>query len=108
MSFLESIGYRTRDCGTALEALQIMNEEPVDLLFTDVVLPGDFNGAQLARAAQEAHEGLAVLYTSGYTENAIVHHGRLDVGVHLVEKPFTRDVLARRVHAALGPARSRR
>ncbi|MCA9659425.1 MAG: response regulator [Myxococcales bacterium] len=101
---LEGLGYATLDCGNAAAALEILRGPArVDLLFTDVVLPGDVNGAQLAAEAARLRPGLAVLYTSGYTENAILHHGRLDPGIQLLEKPFTKDALARRIHAALAP-----
>ena len=106
--FLRGFGYRTLDCGTAEEALRILTSDAqVDLLFSDVVLPDGMNGAALVRAALELRPDLAVLYTSGYTENAIFHHGRLDAGVHLIEKPFTRDGLARRISSVLAEHRAK-
>jgi len=108
VEFLRSLGYQTLDCGDAEEALAILRgATQVDVLFTDVVLPGGVNGAQLASDAMSLRPSLVVLYTSGYTENAILHHGRFDENVHLVEKPFTRDVLARRLFAAIHPVRLR-
>ena len=76
----------------------------IDLLFTDVIMPGGLNGPQLAAAARSARPGLPVLYTSGYTENAIVHHGRLDPGVHLLNKPYRRNELACKIRQVLAAA----
>ncbi|GEM_PF-1741349 len=99
---VESLGYGTLEAGCAREALeQIKSAEHIDLLFTDVVLPGGMNGVELARAAQKIKPNLHVLYTSGYTANAIVHHGRLESGIHLLEKPYSREELARRIRLAL-------
>ena len=74
---------------------------PIDLLFTDVVMPGPLRGPELARRARERLPGLAVLFTSGYAENAIVHGGRLDRGVELLSKPYTREALARKIRHVL-------
>src|SRR5690606_27197910 len=71
-------------------ALQILERhQNVDLLFTDVGLPGGMNGRQLANLAQQRHPGMKVLFTTGYARNAIIHDGRLDAGVQLITKPFT-------------------
>ena len=105
---LQRLGYRTVDFATAAEALHYLDGgDPVDVLFTDVVLSGEMNGPELAREAVARRPDLTVLYTSGYTENAIVHQGRLDPGIQLVEKPFTRESLGRQVHAALSTKRER-
>jgi PAS domain S-box-containing protein len=99
---VESLGYRTVSAADADEALRAIETEPaIDLLFTDVIMPGRMNGRQLASAASEIRPGLKVLYTSGYTENAIVHHGRLDAGVLLLAKPYRRADLARMIRTAL-------
>ena len=74
---------------------------PIDLLFTDVVMPGPLRSPELARKARERLPGIAVLFTSGYTENAIVHGGRLDAGVELLSKPYTREALALKLRQVL-------
>jgi CheY-like chemotaxis protein len=84
------------------EALAIIRRrDDIDLLFTDAVMPGGMNGRQLADAVLSIRPGVRVLYTSGYSENAIVHHGRLDPGVHLLGKPYRRSELAAKVREAL-------
>jgi CheY-like chemotaxis protein len=75
---------------------------PFDLLFTDVIMPGGMTGRQLADAVAKLRPGMKVLYTSGYTDNAIVHHGRLDEGVLLLTKPYRKSQLALMVRQALG------
>jgi CheY-like chemotaxis protein len=99
---LRSLGYRVLDADCGASALQIVERrEDIELLFTDVVMPGGMSGRALADAARRLRPGLRVLYTSGYTENAIVHHGRLDAGVMLLAKPYRRAELARAIRAAL-------
>ena len=99
---ISRFGYRTLAASNAAEALAIINgDERIDLLFTDVIIPGGMNGRQLATEALKRRPGLKVLYTSGYTENAIVHHGRLDAGVLLLAKPYLSSDLARMIRTAL-------
>ena len=81
----------------------IQQRDDIDLLFTDVVMPGGMDGRQLADAARGLRASLRVLYASGYTENAIVHHGRLDAGARLLSKPYGRSELDRAIRAALSP-----
>jgi PAS domain S-box-containing protein len=100
---LHDLGYRVITARNGAQAMDALRQHPdIDLLFTDVMMPGNMNGRQLADAAVALRPGLRVLYTSGYTENAIIHHGRLDPGIHLLNKPYTRAALARKLRAALG------
>ena len=102
---LRAMGYRVIEAASGADALRLIEQgEPIDLLFTDVVMPGGMSGRELADAALRLRPGLPVLYTSGYTENAIVHHGRLDAGVLLLPKPHRRADLARAVRTALEKA----
>ncbi len=100
---LHSLGYKTIAAADSREALaQVDGGEPFDLLFTDVVMPGGMSGRELADAVGKRRPGTKVLYTSGYTDNAIVHHGRLDAGVLLLTKPYRKPQLAQMVRLALG------
>jgi PAS domain S-box-containing protein len=99
---LEALGYRTLAAGDGPEGLKLIGAHPeIALLFSDVMLPGGMTGADLAREAEKLRPGLKVLFMSGYTRNAIVHHGRLDPGVELIEKPFRRAKLALKVRQIL-------
>ena len=99
---LESLGYQVMAAEDGQQALDILDGGAAfDLLLTDVVLSGPLSGRQVADAALSRRPGLKVLYMSGYTENAIVHHGRLDPGVRLLHKPFRLADLARKVRESL-------
>ena len=98
---LKHLGYEVVTAVNSTEALQALDSSPeVALILTDVVLPGA-NGAELARQARTLRADLKVMYMSGYTENAIVHDGKLDPGVQLLQKPFTRLQLAQKLHQTL-------
>ena len=102
MTQIENLGYTTLEAANASDALRIIDDVPaIDLLFTDVIMPGTMNGRQLVDEALKRRPGLKTLYTSGYTENAIVHHGRLDSGVLLLAKPYRKSELARMIRLAL-------
>lgn len=102
VSQLELFGYQVHTAVDGPAALELIKQGiEVDLLFTDVVMPNGMSGRELADAAQQQRPGLRVLYTSGYTENSIVHHGRLDSGVLLLSKPYNRDELAQKIRQAL-------
>lgn len=98
---LRNLGYIVTTASDGAAALDALKKGPFDLLFTDVILPGTLNGPRLAEAAQELQPGIRVLYASGYSENAIVHHGRLDAGVELISKPYSQPTLARRLRQIL-------
>ena len=99
---LESLGYATLSAHDAASALALLDGGAhFDLVFTDVIMPGGMNGAQLAHEIERRRPGAKVLYTSGYTENAIFHHGRLDPGVTLLAKPYRKSDLARKIREAL-------
>lgn len=107
---LRELGYRVRDAHDGASALQLFENEPdgtFDLLFTDVVMPG-MTGSELADQVRQAQPEIKVLYTSGYTRNAIVHGGRLDDGVEMISKPFTYQALARKVADVLDQGRTGR
>jgi CheY-like chemotaxis protein len=100
---LRELGYRVIEAHDGPSALRLLERQEgrVDLLFSDVVLPGGMNGANVAEEARKLRPGLKVLFTTGYARNAIVHHGRLDPGVELITKPFSYADLAARVRDML-------
>jgi two-component system cell cycle sensor histidine kinase/response regulator CckA len=104
---LGGAGYTTLAFGSADQALEALGQgdRSIDLLLTDVMLPGALQGHDLARAVLASQPGLPVLYISGYTRDALVHAGRLDEGVNLLEKPFTGEALAAMVRAVLDQPR---
>nr|WP_307437781.1 response regulator [Labrys monachus] len=105
---LSDLGYRVLKAKDAQSGLAIVESGmPVDLLFTDVVMPGPLRSPELARKARERLPNIAVLFTSGYTDNAIVHGGRLDEGIELLSKPHTREALARKIRHVLRHNRQR-
>jgi PAS domain S-box-containing protein len=98
---LTELGYRVLQADGAAAALKLIDAHPeIQLLFTDVVMP-ETNGRKLADEALRRRPGLKVLFTTGYTRNAVVHNGVLDAGVHLIGKPFTIEELAVRVREVL-------
>ena len=102
VSLLSSLGYQIMEAATGAAALeQLGSTTRVNLLLTDVMLAGGINGRELATEVKRRAPGIQVLYMSGYTENAIVHHGRLDADAELLQKPFRRADLARAVRKAL-------
>jgi CheY-like chemotaxis protein len=105
---LQALGYSTVAVGDGGAALAYVESgQPFDLLFTDVVMPGGMTGCQLGDEVARRQPGTGILYTSGYTENAIVHRGRLGEGVLLLTKPYRKSELTRMVRLALEDAHSR-
>jgi PAS domain S-box-containing protein len=99
---LRRMGYTVSEAADGPSALRKIAESgSIDLLFTDVIMPGGMTGRQLSDRVKETHPEIKVLFTSGYTENSIVHHGRLDPGVQLLQKPYRLDQLARKVREVL-------
>lgn len=99
---LQELGFRVACATNGAEALeQLRSSLPFDLLFTDVVMPGGISGKRLADLATELRPGLRVLFTSGYTQNSIVHQGRLDPGVELLGKPYRKQQLAAKLRKVL-------
>jgi PAS domain S-box-containing protein len=99
---LARLGYTVIAVPDGPSALAELNQNKhVDLLFTDVVMPGGMNGRQVAEEAKKLRPGIKVLFTSGYTENVVVHHGRLDPGVQLLNKPYRMADMARKIRAVL-------
>jgi PAS domain S-box-containing protein len=99
---LAELGYQVLSAENGAEAMNIVRARPdIDLLLTDVVMPGGLNGPQLADAARAVRPGLKVLFSSGYADQALVHGGRLDPGTNLLGKPYGRQELARKVRMVL-------
>jgi CheY-like chemotaxis protein len=99
---LSDQGYRVLTATDAATALQLLESEPdIKVLFTDVVLPRGVNGRQLADEARRRLPTLLVLFTTGYTRNAIIHQGRLDHGVEFIFKPFTYVALLTKIQQVL-------
>jgi PAS domain S-box-containing protein len=98
---LKELGYRVLEADSAMAALRLLDAHPdIALMFTDVVMP-EMNGRKLADEARRRRPDIKILYTTGYTRNAVVHNGVLDQGVDLVSKPFTIDALARKLRDVL-------
>ena len=99
---LSDLGYRVLEAANGKDALKMIREhEDIDLLFTDVVMPGGMNGRELAHEASKLRPALNALYTSGYAESARVHQGLLDKDVRLLSKPYGRLELAKEIRRAL-------
>src|SRR5690606_26358086 len=96
------LGYTVAEAPDGPAALEKLRADPgIDLLFTDIVMPKGMSGRVLAEHAQAARPDLNVLFTTGYTADAIVHGGRLDEGVALLSKPFSKAALARKIREIL-------
>jgi two-component system NtrC family sensor kinase len=99
---LEERGYRVLSAPDGPAALEMLDSAPpIDLLLTDVVLPNGMNGRQLSEEVLRRQPDVKVLFVTGYTRNAIIHHGRLDPDIDLLTKPFTADALTRKIRDIL-------
>jgi CheY-like chemotaxis protein len=101
VDMLAELGYRVSKAENAESALALLAGSRPDLIFTDVVMPGEIPTREFTRRAAEKYPGIKVLYTSGYTQNAIVHNGKLDDDAFLLSKPYRRDELARKLRQVL-------
>jgi CheY-like chemotaxis protein len=102
---LGSLGYTTLVAGDGAAALAMVDRGAAfDLLFTDMIMPGGMNGRDLAEAVRKRRPGVKVLYTSGYSDDAIVHEGHLDPGIALLTKPYRKQDLSRKIRDVLGGA----
>ncbi|WP_255631804.1 response regulator, partial [Caballeronia sp. dw_19] len=103
VAMLTALSYSVLKADDAGQALTVIRSGVhIDLLFTDVVMPGALRSPEMARQATQLRLHLKVLFTSGYTQNAIVHGGRLDAGVELLSKPYSREELAHKLRDSLG------
>ena len=108
VEMLSDLGYGVLKATNAQNALSVVESGiAIDLLFTDVVMPGPLKSVELAHKTKERLPDIAVLFTSGYTENSIVHGGRLDAGVELLSKPYTREALARKIRHVIANQKQR-
>jgi signal transduction histidine kinase len=99
---IQSLGYTTLSAGNAQEALSVLrSSDPIDLLFTDVIMPGSMNGRELSIEAVKLRPTLNVLFTSGFAEDAMDQDGRLDRDILLLAKPYSRADLARMIRLAM-------
>ena len=100
---LTSLGYRVLAASSGAEALEMLQRDHVDLLFTDVVMPGELAGRALATRAMEIRPGLKVLFSSGYFEGALVGKGQLETDVQFLAKPYRKQELGRKIEEVLSP-----
>ncbi len=101
---LQDLGYAAIEAGDGASGLRILQSDVrIDLLITDVGLPGGLNGRQVADAARTLRPGLKVLFMTGFAENAVLNHGHLDRDMHVLTKPFAMDAMARRIKDLLAP-----
>jgi len=101
---LTELGYRTIEAADAASGLQVLESDAkIDLLITDIGLPGGMNGKQMADAARARRPALKVLFITGYAENATIANGHLEPGMHVMSKPFPIDNLAARIRAIIEP-----
>lgn len=99
---LQELGYTAIEAGDGQSGLKVLHSAVrIDLLITDIGLPGGLNGRQVADAARSLRPELKVLFITGYAENAVLSHGRIDAGMHVLTKPFAMEALASRIRDML-------
>lgn len=102
VELLTALGYRVLQAAHAGSAMSLIQSGiPIDLVFTDVIMPGEMSSLQLSVAVREYLPDTQVLFTSGYAEGVLAHEGKLDPGVNLLQKPYTPDVLSTRIRQVL-------
>ncbi len=102
---LQDLGYRVIEAADSVSGLTILRSDVrIDMLISDVGLPGGMNGRQMADAARTVRPGLKVLFITGYAENAVVGNGHLSPGMHVLTKPFAIDALSSRVKSVMAEA----
>ncbi|MEG1116033.1 MAG: ATP-binding protein, partial [Janthinobacterium sp.] len=102
VELLSALGYRVLQAAHAGSALSLVHSGmPIDLVFTDVIMPGEISSLQLSEAVRQHLPDTQILFTSGYAEGVLAHEGRLDPGVNLLQKPYTPDVLSARIRHLL-------
>ncbi len=105
LSQLKGLGYDVLQASNGSDALELLRANPdIDLLFTDVVMPGGLNGREVAEQARKILPGLKVLFTSGYFEGALVRDGALESSVRLLVKPYRKNELAETMAEVLAAA----
>lgn len=103
VSLLQNLGYTVLEATNGSEALLLLeNHGDIDILFTDIVMPGGMDGTQVAKAARKLRPGLPVVYATGYAEAAVLRQGEVKAAKNLVTKPYRRDDLAHKLRQALG------
>jgi DNA-binding response OmpR family regulator len=99
---LEELGYTAIEAPDGVAGLRILQSDiRIDLLVTDVGLPGGLNGRQMADGARVSRPLMKVLFITGYAENAVLSHGHLEAGMHVLTKPFAMDALATRIRQVI-------
>jgi CheY-like chemotaxis protein len=99
---LEDLGYTVLEAANGPQAVEILSSaSAIDLLFTDIVMPGGMNGTALAKAAEDVRPGLPVVFTTGYAEAAVLREGRVRRDDNLVAKPYSQHDLAQKIRSAL-------
>ncbi len=101
-TLLRSQGYKVLEAADGPAALSLLaGNEPIDLLFTDLIMPGGMSGADLVRQARERHPNLKTLFTSGYAETGIFKKADLETSADILHKPYRQEELAKRIRRAL-------